>query len=144
MAFYRVRDKNVVSEIIDEEAIIMDLTDGIYFSSNGAGAVIWDGIVRGFDAAKIKQRIQQAFSADPAELNVDFESFVASLLTNKLVNVANEAAISSIGWSAPLPADRRRYDPPILNRYDDLQSLALLDPIHDVEVEGWPNRKTNF
>jgi Coenzyme PQQ synthesis protein D (PqqD) len=144
MPFYRVRDKNVVSEIIDEEAIIMDLTDGIYFSSDGAGAVIWDGIVRGLDAAQIKQRVQQVFSADPAELNVDFEGFVASLLTNKLVNVADEAAVSSVGWSMPLPADRRRYDPPVLNRYDDLQSLALLDPIHDVEVDGWPNRKTNF
>ena len=44
----------------------------------------------------------------------------------------------------PLSADRRGYEPPILNRYDDLQNLALLDPIHDVEEAGWPNRKTNF
>jgi len=143
-SYYRVRDKNVVSEIIDEEAIIMDLTDGIYFSSDGAGAVIWDGIVHGFDAAQIKQRVQQAFSADPAELNLDFQGFVASLLANKLVNVAYEAAVSSVGWSMPLPAGRRCYDPPVLNRYDDLQTLALLDPIHDVEVDGWPNRKTGF
>ena len=45
MPLYRVRDKNVVSEIIDDEAIIMDLADGTYFSSDGAGAIIWDGIV---------------------------------------------------------------------------------------------------
>ena len=40
MARYRVRDKNVVSEIIDEEAIIMDLNTGAYFSSDGPGALI--------------------------------------------------------------------------------------------------------
>src|SRR5215472_4505283 len=144
MALYRVRDKNVVSEIIDEEAIIMDLTAGTYFSSDGAGAVIWDGIVCGLNAAQIKQRVRQVFSADAAKLNVDFENFVASLLINKLVDVAHEGTFSGVDWNTPLPADRRAYDRPVLNRYDDLQALALLDPIHDVEVDGWPNRKTNF
>jgi hypothetical protein len=144
MVLYRARDKNVVSEIIDEEAIIMDLTAGTYFSSDGAGAVIWDGIVCGLNAAQIKQRVRQVFSADAAKLNVDFENFVGSLLANKLVDVAHEGAFSGVDWSTPLPADRRAYDRPVLNRYDDLQALALLDPIHDVEVDGWPNRKTNF
>jgi hypothetical protein len=144
MPHYRVRDKNVVSEIIDEEAIIMDLAVGTYFSSQGAGAVIWDGIVLGFEAAQIKQRVRQAFSVEPAELNADFENFVASLISNGLMQVAPEAALSSVDWSVPLPTERRNYEPPVLNRYDDLQSLALLDPIHDMEVAGWPNRKTNF
>jgi hypothetical protein len=144
MSLYRVRDKNVVSEIIDEEAIIMDLADGTYFSSDGAGAVIWDGIVCGFEAAQIKERVQRGFSVDPAVLNLDFEKFVAALSAHKLVAVAHDAALSSVDWNMPLPATRRGYDPPVLNRYDDLQKLALLDPIHDVEEAGWPNRKTNF
>jgi hypothetical protein len=144
MSLYRVRDKNVVSEIISEEAIIIDLTAGTYFSSDGAGALIWHGIVCGFEAAQIKQCVRQAFSADPAEQNLDFENFVACLLANRLVVVADEAAPSSVDWSMPLPSGRRGYDPPVLNRYDDLEELALLDPIHDVEEAGWPNRKTNF
>jgi hypothetical protein len=144
MPLCRVRDKNVVSEIIDEEAIIMDLAVGTYFSSDGAGAVIWDGIVCGFEAARIKERVQHAFSVGPADLDLDFENFVATLFANKLVDVAHEAVPSSIDWSMPLPANRRGYDPPVLSRYDDLQKLALLDPIHDVEEAGWPNRKTNF
>jgi hypothetical protein len=144
MALYRVRDKNVVSEIIDEEAIIMDLTAGTYFSSDGVGAVIWDGIVCGFEAAQIKQRVRQAFSADSAELNLDFDNFVASLFANRLVDFTHEIALSNVDWSMPLPPDIRAYDRPVLNRYDDLQALALLDPIHDVEADGWPNRKTNF
>jgi hypothetical protein len=144
MPLYRVRDKNVVSEIIDEEAIIMDLADGTYFSSDGAGAVIWDGIVCGFEAAQIKERVQRGFSVDPAVLNLDFEKFVGVLSAKGLVEVAHDTAVSSVDWNMPLPATRRGYDPPVLNRYDDLQKLALLDPIHDVEEAGWPNRKTNF
>jgi hypothetical protein len=144
MALYRVRDKNVVSEIIDEEAIIMDLTAGTYFSSDGVGAVIWEGIICGVEAAQIKQRVGQVFSADPAKLNVDFANFVNSLLAHRLVAVTHEGALSSADWTMPLPADRRAYDQPVLNRYDDLQTLALLDPIHDVEEDGWPNRKTTL
>jgi len=141
MARYRVRDKNVVSEIIDEEAIIMDLNTGSYFSSDGPGALIWDGIVCGFEAAQIKERVHQAFSAEPAELNKDFENFVASLVANRLVDVSHKIISSGLDWSMPLPADRRGYDPPVLKKYDDLQNLAMLDPIHDVEEAGWPNRK---
>lgn len=144
VVFYRVRDRNIVSEIIDEEAIILDLNSGMYFSAESVGAVIWDGIVCGFEAAQIKQRILQSFSADPVGLDADFENFAACLLANKLVDVAHAAPLPSGDWSIPLPAARRGYGPPILNRYDDLQELALLDPIHDVEEVGWPNRKTDF
>jgi len=54
MFLYRVRDVDVVSEIIDEEAIIMDLSTRRYFSAEGVGAVIWDGMVCGFDVAQIE------------------------------------------------------------------------------------------
>ncbi|HZH84857.1 MAG TPA: PqqD family protein [Phototrophicaceae bacterium] len=144
MPLYRVRDKNVVSEIIDDEAIIMDLADGTYFSSDGAGAIIWDGIICGFEAAQIKERLHHGFSVDPAVLNADFDRFVATLCGHKLVEIAHDAACSSMEWNMALPATKRAYGPPTLNRYDDLQKLALLDPIHDVEEAGWPNRKTDF
>ncbi len=144
MLLYRVRDRNIVSEIIDEEAIIMDLNSGMYFSADGVGAAIWDGIVCGFEVSQIKQRILQSFAADPVGLDADFENFAASLLANKLVDVAHDATPPSVDWSVALPPARRGYNPPILNRYGDLQDLALIDPIHDVEEAGWPNRRTDF
>src|SRR5579872_7279583 len=110
MPLYRVRDKNIVSEIIDEEAIIMDLATGTYFSADGAGAVIWDGIVCGFEADQIKQRVRQAFSADAAELNADYENFTASLLAHRLVEAAHEAVLPTASWSMGLPADQRNYE----------------------------------
>jgi Coenzyme PQQ synthesis protein D (PqqD) len=141
MLLYRVHNKNIVSEIIDEEAIIMDLATGTYFSADGAGAVIWDGIVSGFEADQIKQRIGQVFAAERADVSADFEKFVASLVTHRLVDVGHGTAFARREWSAALPDHRRDYLPPVLNSYNDLQDLALLDPIHDVEETGWPNRK---
>ena len=141
MPFYKLRDKNIVSEIIDEEAIIMDLATGTYFSSDAVGAVIWDGMVCGLDDHQVKQRVLQTFAADAHALEADFDSFVASLVANNLVTVVDETVVPTIASDIALPADRRDYVPPILNSYSDLQDLALLDPIHDVEETGWPNRK---
>ena len=144
MFLYRVRDVDVVSEIIDEEAIIMDLSTRRYFSAEGVGAVIWDGVVCGFDVTQIKQRIVQMYDMDSGGLDADFETFASALLAHKLVEVAHDATLARVDWSTPLPAQKRGYDRPVLNCYDDMQDLTLLDPIHDVEETGWPNRKTDF
>jgi hypothetical protein len=33
------------------------------------------------------------------------------------------------------------FEPPILERFDDMQELLLLDPVHEVsDEEGWPAR----
>ena len=29
----------------------------------------------------------------------------------------------------------------VVDRYNDMRELLLLDPIHDVEETGWPNRR---
>jgi hypothetical protein len=144
MLRYRVRDANIVSEIIDGEAIIMDLSSGRYFSADGVGAVIWDAMVCGFEVPQIKQRILQSYALDAAGLDADFEDFADALLANKLVEAVHDVALASVDWGVPLPTHKRKYDRPVLSRYDDMQDLTLLDPIHDVEETGWPNRKTDF
>jgi hypothetical protein len=30
---------------------------------------------------------------------------------------------------------------PLLRKYTDMRDLLLLDPIHDVDEQGWPVRK---
>lgn len=139
MPFYKIRDSGVVSEIIDGEAIIMDLKTGIYYSALGVGAVIWDGIVGGFDAAQIKQRINAAFSVVPASQDAEFDAFIQSVLAHNLVTSVPQACGPAGHWSMELPAASLRYSAPFLHRYGDMQDLALLDPIHDVEeTAGWP------
>ena len=38
-------------------------------------------------------------------------------------------------------AVKQPFEAPILNKYNDMQELLLLDPIHDVDEAGWPNTK---
>jgi len=39
---------------------------------------------------------------------------------------------------------RMAFEAPILHKYNDMQELLLLDPIHDVEETGWPSSKNNL
>jgi hypothetical protein len=32
-----------------------------------------------------------------------------------------------------------RYQAPILEKFTDLATMLLLDPVHDVNEEGWPH-----
>jgi hypothetical protein len=33
------------------------------------------------------------------------------------------------------------FEPPILEKYTDMEELIALDPIHEVDEMGWPNAK---
>ena len=119
----------------------MDLRTGIYFSADGLAAMIWDGIASGHGTAAIEARIQAATNGDAARIARDVAVFVAALVENKLVQEGRDGAPPA-DWSLALPAAPIAYAAPVLERHGDLQDLAALDPIHDVEQEtGWPNRR---
>jgi hypothetical protein len=44
------------------------------------------------------------------------------------------------GAEVPSPASRRPFDEPLVERFTDMQNLLLLDPIHEVTEEGWPQQ----
>ncbi len=33
------------------------------------------------------------------------------------------------------------FEPPKLAKYTNMSDLLMLDPVHDVDEQGWPNRK---
>jgi len=143
VSVYSVVPKDVVSEIIDGEAVIMDLRTGIYFSMDGVGGIVWDGILAGHDTAAIVARIQAATGAPVGQVADDLDAIIADLVAQNLVH-QTAAPSAPADWAIPLPSTPHPYLPPHLARHGDMQELAALDPIHDVEETGWPNRRTSY
>ena len=121
----------IAHETLDGEVVILDQESGTYFSLTGAGAAIWEHIVAGADDAQIVAACETAFDGAVAE---EVTALLARLVTDKIV-VAHEGAGSG---AAPAGAERAPWVSPKLDRFTDLQSLLLLDPIHDVDESGWP------
>jgi hypothetical protein len=139
---FRICTPSVVSEVIDGEAVIMDLLSGNYFSAPGTGGEIWRDIEAGRNYRQILRSLAVRYRGDLQALTAAADRFVSDLLANHLVEeiVVEESADIDPGHCVEPPAAAFR--PPVLERYTDLQDLLLLDPIHDVDAVGWPTRKT--
>jgi Coenzyme PQQ synthesis protein D (PqqD) len=134
---------SVVSEVIDDELVVMNLATGHYFSSTGSGAVAWACLEQGMDNAGIAAALGQAFDAPAAQIDADLAAFIESLRSNGLVRAGDAAspATAATGHRPPAaPAQRLPYSSPQMNAYTDMKDLLMLDPIHDVADEGWPMR----
>jgi hypothetical protein len=111
----------VIDETIDGEVVAIDLETGTYYSLRATGALVWAGI----DA-----RVAVADIA--AGIGIGIDALIADLEAESLIRPATEPPTP---WSCEPDPDAPA---PELERFTDLEDLLLLDPIHDVDAEGWP------
>jgi hypothetical protein len=136
----KVSGPHIVSEVIDGEAIIIDLNTGNYYSLQDAGAEIWAGVEDELTIEGIVDRLRARYEGDSETIRR-----AALALVDQL---ESEGLIATDGDS-PQRADPRHdavsdslervpSSPPDLRTYTDMQELLLLDPIHEVDATGWP------
>jgi hypothetical protein len=143
---YRVNAAHVVSDVFEDgEAAVIDLRSGVYFSLNPTGALLWPLLVGGTTLEALIERAHAGTDGD-GEVPGAVAAFVASLVDEELVDEVAEPEGEADGADPPAapaaPGERIRFLPPQLERFDDLQDLLLLDPIHDVSDQGWPHTAT--
>jgi hypothetical protein len=132
---FRVNQPQVIRESFESEVVIINLDTGNYYSLEKTGALIWDWIEQGATLDGIVAQLAERGTVPAAEMAAALKQFVSELERERLIMPDGEAA-----GQAPMPAGAAPFAPPILNRYEDMQQLLLLDPIHDVDANGWPNR----
>lgn len=127
MRVLRPDDTAVAAKVIDGEAIIMNLTNGAYYSMDGVGALVWEGIERGRSVDAIRDSVAGRFDVDVSRLRADLDRLVGELLAEGLIMATVEPAAS--GESLPEPVrGTASYDPPSLNKYTEMADLLALDP----------------
>ena len=123
-----------VSRQFDDEVIVANFETGIYYSFVGTAADIWLGLQSGATV----DEIADALPTDEGGIDVrrEVENFVQTLLAESLL-VPRQTAQKTKAW---IPEFSPAFARPVLDRFDDLQELLFLDPVHDVSEEGWPSR----
>jgi hypothetical protein len=127
----------IAHERVEDEVIVINLRTGAYFSLIGAAADAWDLLLTRTALDDIAGAIAERYGVDVATVRIDLEPFVRSLVDEDLL-VATEPATSASTLDDQAPAVERTYRPPMLEKYDDMEELLLLDPIHEVDEAGWP------
>ncbi|MEM8857425.1 MAG: PqqD family protein [Chloroflexota bacterium] len=135
---FRINTPGVVHEMIDGEVVIVNLDTGRYYSLDSVGAALWGQFEQYHSVEAITQWVQLQYEDATGTIQADVETFINQLLEDELLIVDDELG----GWQTPdvIPAAgvQKPFAKPELNTYTDMEELLLLDPIHEVTDEGWP------
>ena len=130
-----VNRKEIAAKVIDGEAIIINLTNGTYYSMDNVGAAAWALIATGHSVSEVAARIAEHYGVDRSRAMIDMEALTNQLLADGLVGVASgvKAASAATPGAAPgavelEPLNGRTYETPTLNKYSDLGDVLALDP----------------
>lgn len=134
---FEINDPQVVAETIDGEVVIINMERGTYFSIRGIGTYVWSGLVLGLAPQEIAQNIQNV-NVDATGAGEDVERFVETLLADGLLRRCKDPIRREHATNV-CTIPNGAYRPPELEKFTDMESLLLLDPIHDVDQKGWPH-----
>jgi hypothetical protein len=122
----------LAAEIFDGEYIIANLDTGLYFSVQGLAVSMIN-----FLPFEIKDPVidllANTFPENSESIQKELTSILNELIDNEIVlNGDLKTVVESKANTLPTKYIASRF-----NKYADMQDLLLLDPIHDVDEEGW-------
>jgi hypothetical protein len=136
---FEMNEPMVISETIDRETVIINLATGSYYSLRHSGPTIWTGIQQAASLADIAAAVRSDFVVDGQDVEQEVAALVQKLIEEDLVRPAtgkpSPVASAQLSDAAPIP-----FLAPVLEKFTDMEAMLLLDPVHDVDDEGWPNR----
>lgn len=131
---YEVNAPDIIFEYMDCNLIVIDGVEGLYYASGGTGAEVFRALEAGYGEDEICAALKNAGAGFDADRAV--RQFIRQLVDYRILREA--PGRKAPGDFPPFPADGMD-QPPAITRFDDLQELLLIDPIHQVDVgEGWP------
>ena len=125
----------VISEIVEDEVVLVNFDSGSYYSLAGSGTQVWQALDGGAAPQEVINAVLGQYEGPEADIAVSVRAFLDDLLDEALVVPDGEAtSIAEVGLRGSAA-----FVPPKLERFDDMRDMLLLDPIHEVDEAGWPH-----
>lgn len=136
---YTINEPDTSAEVFDEEVLAINLATGDYHSLRGSGVTIWRLLAEGHDTGAVATWLAAHWGRDEGATREGVEAITVQLVERLVLRSAGEGAAAEgpPAWLAEAP---KAYEEPKLETYADMQDLLLIDPIHEVDVTGWPHR----
>ena len=77
--------QHVMSRLVGEETVLLDLSSGIYFGLDGVGKRVWESVADGCNVGEITAVIVAEFEVDEAQAQADVIAFTSDLLDRGLL-----------------------------------------------------------
>lgn len=134
-----VFDRNIISDLFGDEVVLVNLESGIYYSLRGSSAQVWIRIQNNYSLQELNEELSELYQIGLEELSDEVMKFVQNLMSQSLIKIADTSERNQITLNPNMP--KLDFTSPELEVFSDMQEILLLDPVHDVNKEGWPIRK---
>jgi hypothetical protein len=116
----------VIFENFGDETVVANLESGFFYGLDGSGADIWNSLVSGHTGRQY---------AAASQADIEGEAKIAQFIAE----LQNEGLLAEAAAPAkPDPVSVAGFTTPSMQKFDDLQGLLLVDPIHEASPAGWP------
>lgn len=142
-AFFRIRRPQVVADEMEGEVIAINLDDGAYWSFRESASIVWQRLLRG--AARLEQIVDELcahYEGDRDAIEAAASAFLVEIESEGLIQADGPPDEGEADAGLARPARRAPFVEPVFEKHTDMQEFLLVDPIHEVDVEDWPTRRT--
>ena len=136
---YRVNHPQVINEMIDGEAIMINLVTGSYYSLDSLGGEVWELLEKSSSNDDIVNQLSLRYEASDEVIRSAVDDLLGQLSREQLIVTDESPGAASFAPLESRPAQRSPFRAPRLEKFTDMQDLILLDPVHEVDSRGWPH-----
>jgi hypothetical protein len=123
-----INDAECASKVVDGEAVIINLTNGTYYSLDKAGAHIWEQLLAGQSIDEVRANVETTYDVTSEQAQADIATLVAELIAEQLLLPASASTNGAAHAASAAPSSRLEYVRPSLTTYRDMADLLALDP----------------
>jgi hypothetical protein len=124
--FISANEQQVAAKVMDGEAIVINLSTGIYYSLGSTGGFIWSLIEQRPCIQDIVRCVMEHYEVGEIEAERDVLRLSTELCSEGL------AVASVVGSAGSMPAgaagQRLPYETPSVEKYTDMAEMFALDP----------------
>ncbi len=128
----QVVEQDVAAKVMDGEAIIINVSNGFYYTLGGGGGEMWDLIRAGRPLGTIASEMSERYEVERSRIAEDLERLAEELLDEGLVEPVSDGEGDESGTEPGLTVGNgvagTAYEPPVLHTYRDMAELLALDP----------------
>ena len=140
-ACFKVNNPHVINETIEGESVIINLVTGFYYSLDNVGAEIWDALAAKTPVDNIVSILTSRYEGSKEDIENSVDHLITQLRKENLIVPASPGDAKKTDDPEKPARQKSKFARPALNKFGDMQDLLLLDPIHEVDEQGWPHGK---
>lgn len=137
---YRIDLTRLVAERFEEETVLVNVESGYYYSISPSGAEILGMLNDGIPAENLAPALF-GDSENCERFRSRIAGFVDQLAAEGIIVEHEPENDTGTYASSQHYSTDAGYELPVLERFDDVRDLLLIDPIHQVDPRyGWPKK----